>query len=360
MPTPIVTPHHKPAKQARGRRIVLLLVGFIVAGQGLAGYVIDHHGLAIRFPTAATALSDAEDGPPPQIIWMGSSRSEALRPDVMNTGLWKRYGRHRVNLFNAAVPAGDPVTSEFLLDAFLERGHRPEILVVEVCPYLLMRNSIMVGMHVIRQTNWSDVPAFLPEAVSTNNLARLASARLMPLYLHRRSIRGLLLPPKTGEPPALFSHRSWASGHPRLEYLQDYPEVPTPPELAQGRVEFDTKKIGQLFQNYQPDGVASAALGRLLSRCKAEGISVVLVFPAVAEAMRDQYTPTIERRFLDELTRMRQIHPFEIVDLRDTVPDAGFNDLLHLSSSGGLIYSRIALERVVLPAVERRGIGVSR
>ena len=119
--------------------------------------------------------------------------------------------------------------------------------------------------------------------------------------------------------------------------------------------------MSRQFRNYRTDGVVSAALERLLSRCDAEGISVVLVLPAVSEVFREYYTPEIERHFRDDLTRLRGNHPFEVVDLRDTVPDAGFEDLYHLrSDSGALIYSRIALERVVLPALERRGFAPSR
>ena len=42
------------------------------------------------------------------------------------------------------------------------------------------------------------------------------------------------------------------------------------------------------------------------------------------------------------------------VDLRDSVPDQGFYDLHHMRLDyGGLVYSRVALDRVILPALER-------
>ena len=354
MSSPMAPSPRNPAKRTRGRRIVLWLVGLYLAAQGLAGYLIDHHGLAIRFPAAATVLHDAEESPKATVVWMGSSRSGALSSDAINTGLWERYGRHRVNLFNAAVPGGDPVTSEFLLDALLERGHRPEIIVVEVCPYFLLRNSNMVGMHVLRQTNWSDVPAILPEAVSTGNLVRLLTARLLPLYLHRKAIRSSVLP---ANPPA--TRRSASAEHPRDPHLRDAPEVPTLPDLPPGRVEFDPTNYAPKFRDYRADGVVSAALARLLSRCHAEGISVTLLSPPVSEKFRALYTPEVDRRFQDELARMRRIHPFEFVELRDALPEGGFGDPLHLTELGGLHYTRTALERVVVPAVERRGLVAS-
>ena len=361
MSTPIVTPPRNPAKQARGRRVVLLLVGFLVAGQGLAGYVIDHHGLAIRFPSAAIVLQELATAPPSAVVWMGTSRSEGgIRPDVMNTGLWKRYGRHRVNLFNAAVPAGDPYVSSYLLDALLERGHRPEILVVEVSPEIVVRNTKWLRAHATRQMGWSDIPAVLPEAIMSETMPRLAMARLMPLYAYRASIRGLVLPPQTSVPPPLAGSQGGAKVHLHSRHFDDYPEPPASPDLDRRRIEYNWSDMSRHFRDYRTDGVISAALKRLLSRCDAEGISVVLVLPAVSEVYREQYTSEIEGRFQDDLARMREEHPFEVVDLRDTVPDAGFYDFHHLGSEGALIYSRAALDRVVLPAVERRGLGASR
>ena len=358
----IATARRNPAKQARGRRVVLWMAGLFVAAQGLAGYLIDRHGFAIRFPSGEAVLRDAGESPRATIVWMGTSRSErGVRPDVMNTALWERYGRHRVNLFNAAVPVGDPITSEYLLDAFLARGHRPEILVVEVSPDLLTRNSHWVGVHVMREMGWSDVPAVLPEAAGSDNLARLVTARLMPLYSHRKELRNLVLTSQTSEPPPLASPRCWAKGYFRWGHFDDYPEPPASPEFGRRRMDFDSMGVSRQLRDYRADGVVSAALGRLLSRCDAEGISVVLVLPAVSEALRDLYTPEVERRFRDELARMRESHPFEVVDLRDTVPDAGFVNVYHLvPETGGLTYSRAALERVVIPAVERRGLTASR
>lgn len=336
-----------PAKQTRGRRIVLWLVGLFVAGQGLAGYLIDHHGLALRFPYAANVLLEADECLPPTVLWMGSSRSAGgVRPDVMNLGLWRRFGHHRVNLFNAAVPAGDPIASEFLFESLLERGHRPEVLVVEVSPDMLSRTPPFMVYHVLRQTGWSDVPAILPDTIRTGNLGRLAIARLMPLWTHRQTLRAAVLSnPKSNHPP----------------HLDDYPEPADSPQLDHGRIDFPVEKLGQVFTNYRTDGVVSAALERLLSRCDKEGISVVIVLPAVSQNVRDCYTPEAERQFQSHLARLRETHSLEVVDLRDIVPDAGFIDMHHLGyDSGSLIYSRAALERVVLPAVERRGLAVSR
>ena len=93
---------------------------------------------------------------------------------------------------------------------------------------------------------------------------------------------------------------------------------------------------------------------------REEGISVVIVLPAVSQIVRDFYTPEVEQRFQSHLSRLQETYPFEVVDLRDTVLDAGFSDHHHLNfDSGSLIYSRAALELVVMPAVERRGLAVS-
>src|SRR4051794_17900942 len=126
MANPVATLARDPAKQARGRRGILWMVGSIVLAQALAGYLLDRHGLAIRFSSASDVIAAGEVVGSPNVVWLGTSRSQGgIRPEVIKAGVWKHFGEDRVNLFNAAVPVGDPYTSEFIFDALLERGHRP-------------------------------------------------------------------------------------------------------------------------------------------------------------------------------------------------------------------------------------------
>src|SRR5581483_3547900 len=91
-------------------------------------------------------------------------------------------------VFNAAVPAGDPVTMEYVLGQVIQRGARPDWAIVEVSPETLNEYNEWLGIHVRRQLRWDHVPSYLVETCWSGQGLRLFSARFFALFLHRQQL----------------------------------------------------------------------------------------------------------------------------------------------------------------------------
>ena len=180
----------RPSKQSRGGAVLLWTIGLFVLGHGVGGLLLDRYGLGIRFPNAIRVWKDVANGPRPNIIWMGSSRSEGgIRHDVIDAGLRQHFGERRFHLFNGSVLGGDPYAMELLLDGFFTRGQKPEILILEVTHDELARESEYVATHLNRQTTWADLADLLPQAYEAGKIGNVIQSRAMPLHLHRQQLR---------------------------------------------------------------------------------------------------------------------------------------------------------------------------
>src|SRR6516164_5309467 len=101
----------RTAYQRRGRA-ALLGVGIVfVAVQLAAGLLLDWRGLAVRFPSAARVLAAApRDGHGPDVLLLGSSRFEQLSAGEAGVLLHREHpDADPEGVYNAAVPAGDPI-----------------------------------------------------------------------------------------------------------------------------------------------------------------------------------------------------------------------------------------------------------
>jgi hypothetical protein len=86
---------------------------------------------------------------------------------------------------------------------------------------------------------------------------------------------------------------------------------------------------------YHIGGVSSEALERLLARCRAEGIGVVLLGIPACSAHRAAITPEIDVEYTAYLDRVTREYGCRFVDARDWVPDANYLDALHVRSEDG-------------------------
>jgi hypothetical protein len=104
------------------------------------------------------------------------------------------------------------------------------------------------------------------------------------------------------------------------------------------------------LRDYEVAGVTVRALGRVLRRCREEGIAVLLVAPPLSRPHRTLYTPAVEAAFracIDKLTRR---YGCRFVDYRDRLPEHGFADHHHVNGAGGEYFSRVLAREVLIPA----------
>jgi hypothetical protein len=121
-------------------------------------------------------------------------------------------------------------------------------------------------------------------------------------------------------------------------------------ESARQRTMEGLPRFRNWLQDYEVGGIASLALERVLQRCQANGIRVLLVAPPVSAAHRALYTPEIEAAFRAELARLTADFPCPFLDYRDRIPDEYFYDNHHLLNAGAALFTQELTQEVILPA----------
>jgi hypothetical protein len=321
-----------------------------LGGQLAIGLLLDYRYPLTRFPSGGQAIAAAKAEPrPPAVAFFGSSRTGAA-VDVLraNAILKAESGLNPPpRAVNLAVPSGDCLTSEFLLDHLLAAGVKPKWAVVEVSPETLNSQNVWMTTHVIRQLNWEHVVSHFRAAKRGRALWLYAEARMVPVYTHRRQIvkdvKGaardcLPQPAKAGGPKPL----DW-------EDIIRPPDKPDEAEvLRRSRVGVDTV-LERWLSPYEVAGVSPEALERFLNRCRDEGIGVVLVGIPACTAHREAITPDIDAKYLGYLDRVCREYGCRFVDARDWVPDALYLDALHVRfESGAKVYTDRLMREVLL------------
>jgi hypothetical protein len=341
-------PHPLPDYQRRGRAALLGAGGLFVLAQLLGGWLLDRYGAAVRFPSAVRVLAEApRGGCGPDVVILGSSRFQRLSAAEAQWLLRLEHpeaGPLRVH--NAAVPAGDPIAEDYVLERLLRQGARPRLAVVEVSPDTVNHYNQYFAMHIHRQVTWADTPAYFMDICRSGELKKLAATRLVPLYAHRRELRRQAVlavarlfetPPPAPEPPDPTPAVSAPVALPWAELLQvGLPPLSAEQAAAREAMARDTWKR---FRDYRPGGTTAAALERLLRRCRRSGVEVVLVGAPNASYYNRNYTPEINTAYLRYINGLTQTYGCRFLDYRDAAPDQLFEDLNHLNDEGGRYFT---------------------
>jgi hypothetical protein len=335
-----------------------------VLAQLAAGLLLDWRGLAVRFPSAARVLANARrDGRAPDVVFLGSSRFQGLLDDEATTLLRQENPQAGpVEVCNAAVPGGDPIVEDFLLERLLRQGSRPRLAVVEVSPDTVNHLNLWFNLHPHRQITWRDTPTYFCDVCRAGELKKLAQSRLVPLYAQRRGLLHQLVaaiaspaePARAdgfgGPVPALQpdGHLPWDA----LLQVHRPPLSPAEAKVRQAAVAVGGKR----FSDYRPGGTTAAALERLLQRCNRHGIEVVLIGAANDSSFRRLYTPEIDAAYFAYIGHLKTTYSCRFLDYRDAVPDQLFGDVCHLNGEGGHYLTRKLTHEVLSPWLRARCI----
>ncbi len=292
-----------------------------------------------------------------------------------------------MTVFNAAVPAGDLVVSDYLLERMLKMGVRPRIAIVEISPENLSDRNRWLRDHLRRQVTWDEVPHYVTEIVQAGHTASLLASLFTPLSIHRYHVckevarltcedwNGWTRPfvlsadlnqtaePKRDDTPAprtcieilracgldtgCCQHRS-----PLIPASPDWnPATHTAPNGTPLDVAMATGVSGyrDWLRNYTIGGVSAEALERLLQRCHRHGIVPVLVVPPVVKAQEVLHTDDVCRRFFAHLETLRANYPFGLVDCRGSLPDQCFADNHHANEEGQSLFTDLVARDILTP-----------
>ncbi len=176
--------------QRRARMVLLWGLGLFTVLQLTGGLLLDYCWPLLRFPSAGQVLAALQQTPAPRVVFLGSSRTRVGIEQGVVGPLLSRYCSlsDLCPALNAGVPAGDPITEEFLLRRLLDQGVRPDWVVLEVSPETLNQHNEWLAIHVQRQLRWEHLPGYLVQACRSGQGMRFLAARFCAPFLHRQQV----------------------------------------------------------------------------------------------------------------------------------------------------------------------------
>lgn len=324
----------------RSRRVLLMAVAIFAAAQLGFGLWLDHVAPLFRFTSLrqqARRLMERET--PPETLALGSSRIEGALIETEAERLGVR------GLFNANVPAGDPTAQEAVLKRLIASGARPRRVLVELSPEFFVRTNFCAGWNGLRLHRWADLPDHIIQIAVTNQLGRVAAARLLPIYQYRdliwKEIAGVAFPAVEG------SSTAEAKGEPSRRVVNPNDIVPpqTPAHVA--KLAEGGRLVGRSWlRDTRIDQVNIRALDRILAICRDMGAEAWLITPPLSAPHRGTFNPELEASYQEIISATGCRH----IDCRDWMADGWFHDSHHLRPEGGLAFTRRFAREVLIPA----------
>ena len=90
----------------------------------------------------------------------------------------------------------------------------------------------------------------------------------------------------------------------------------------------------------------AASLVKLIERLRARRAMVVIVLMPEHSTLRQRVPPEAMAALLDPLTRRFAEEIPLIIDVRDAIPDSGFNDISHLNDAGRALFTPLLAETI--------------
>ncbi|HZU34289.1 MAG TPA: hypothetical protein VFA18_00185 [Gemmataceae bacterium] len=366
-------------RRSRGRSVLLWGVALFLLLQLAVSVVVDRYGMPVRLPEAVADLLPLASRPElADVIVLGSSRSYlGIDPQHATQDLSQCIGKP-VNVFRAAIFAGDLPTEEYMLQRVLALGGRPRIALIEISPEFLARHNDWMLEHIRRQVTWENSPIYLPQIIHESKIGPYLRGRCLPLYAYRlplwQEAQRLWMTGWAGwmqayrlagrlagsqEPRALIEgqrpttaeilhHCGLDRGcrvagaiHPRGDVRAE----PNQQEAAQR----GAARIQPWLQHYETGGLSVAALERILTCCQRQGIVPLLIVPPLASAHRALYTPEIDRLFYARVNQLRKEYALGVTDYRSCLPDSYLFDNHHLTPAGSLIFTDLIVRELLAP-----------
>ncbi|MBL8792300.1 MAG: hypothetical protein JNM56_00190 [Planctomycetia bacterium] len=322
----------------RAKQSVVWFAGLFLLVQLAGSWLLDHPWLPLRFRTATRLLAHLDaNHRRPDVVLLGSSRfGIGLHGGTIAEVLAEGHSGDKPFVFNSCVEAGDAISAEFMFDALLERGVRPQLVVMEVSPETVNAWNLWMNYHMRRQMRWEDFPPWLMDLARAHQHTRVLGYRLTPLYVHRCQLWEAVAQRWRSAPSfSRDADREAQTWHEVLDVKMTYPR-PRP----EGALLVGLDLVRRYLRQYRTDGASAQALTRIADKCRRHGIEVLLVGVPLTSPHRALYRPEVESAFLAFMDCLTREHGCRFVDYRASMPDDFFYDNHHLYPEGCDAFSR--------------------
>ncbi|MCC7349028.1 MAG: hypothetical protein IT446_00530 [Phycisphaerales bacterium] len=315
----------RTALAARGRRAVVWASVLFVLASMAGGMLIDLCPLRFRFPEAAFVVHHAPRGAQsPDVALFGSSRfGIGVNTDRFTESLRKYSGNASLVGYNAAIPAGDAVTADFMLNQLLSVDCHPRIAVIEISPETVNRFVPWMKFHILRQLTRLQTIESIPDAAQSRAMDRVMTSLFFPLFRHNVQLTGWLF----------ADVAEMLSGHEG----EGLPWVFPDPKKQMGQS--NETDYFKWFKRYEIAGIQPRKFEELLGLCRSNNIQPVLVGIPVSSHHRAFYTPAVEKKYKDFVGRLQREYGCAFVDYAGEIPDTMFADHHHLNEAGNAYFS---------------------
>jgi hypothetical protein len=331
--------------------MTLVLMGALIfAGEIAAGFLIDHAPLKIRFPQLAKVLDSVRQlESPKKILFFGSSRfGNAVSAETVTQVLHEENVADGITVFNAHIPASDPVVMEFETDQLLAAGIRPSMVVVEILPEVLSRRNLWLTHHLGRQFRWPEVWRSLPDAYLAGTLYRAFATRFNAVYVFRSEFQRWAM----GALELRFESSNLTDENARKRAKR---EQNADPEVLLRGAKFGRKNV----RGYEIGGLNARALIRMIERYSKLGTTIVFIAPPVSSPYRAAYGSPVDAAYLAYVQRLGKTYGTYFFDYRHRLADHLFWTPYYTNTDGKLHFSRLLAREVIVPliAAGKEGIG---
>jgi hypothetical protein len=287
---------------------------------------------------------------PVTTVMIGSSRTlYGFRGKLLEAPAAKEQGRPVV-AFNLGIYGAGPVSELLHLRSLLEKGIRPDLLLVEVPPMFLDDETERdeVGRLPPDRLARDELPVVerYGDAASRGLLANWWRAAAVPVYAHRVVILSELMPLLV---PRLFrveccrqmDDSGWLG-------LQLAPEFLTP-DRRRRTLEGIRKKWTPVMSRLTTNGRGMQALSELLSLAQEERIATAVVLMPEGPVLRSCYPPETWQRVYASLEGLARQFGCPLINAREWVAEEDFSDSHHLLPSGAFLFTERLGRELVLP-----------
>jgi hypothetical protein len=304
------------------------------------------------FGYKAARLQRRTRGRPVTVVMVGSSRTGyGLRASLLEDQLRADLGRPVV-AFNFGIPAAGPVTQLLYVKRLLDRGVRPDLLLVEILPPLLDGQ-----VAVPREASWLPPERLWLDEFALVQRFGFPVGKLrrtwwegwpLPWFTHRFAILSRVAPRCL----PFQLQQAWGRGADRSGWTPMVFPNDTPEKRRQG-TERARAEYAAYLHNFCLGGPTCRAVRELLALCRARGVPTALVLMPEGVTFRSWYSPAAwgqVQAFLDEASRD---FAAPVINAREWVAEEGFADSHHLLSAGAAAFTQRLGREALLPLLKR-------
>jgi hypothetical protein len=338
--------------QRRGRATLLWGAAALLLLQGGLRLAIDHCWPQLRDPTFETKaqelarlIANAPE-PPVTVVMFGSSVTlNSFKAKDLEGALAEKLARPAVVVNMGSYGAG-PLTELVWTRRLLQRGIRPDLVCIEVNPYVFNYDQPHdIGHFPATMLSESDLEVIERYSQDPNLRRAWGQDRWWPAYQHRLTILNYLarcLVPFADQVP------TWRGDNDSHFWVPLAPS--SAEELAEHLAKIRTWKEGPLG-TFSPGRPSLQAFEELVGLLHSERIRTVLVLVPQSPTLRGVYDREGLKSFVRQVSRMGQQHGCTFIDAFDWLPEEQFGDGIHPDVHGAAAFSARLSARVLVPTL---------